>query len=204
MSDPINERVLVVPASLLDGLGRFQGFCGDVDRYLPVLLEKQNISFRPRGQMEEDPSYKQLIPYCVLRHGDSVFRYMRGKKMGEKRLHALESIGVGGHISVTDERPLFGGARETYEEAMRRELDEEVVIESSYSQHCAGLINDDSSSVGQVHLGIVHLFELEAPKVRRREAALAQAGFVRLDQLRRESERLETWSQICLEALFAE
>jgi predicted NUDIX family phosphoesterase len=199
MPDPMDERVLVVPATLLDELGRFQGFCRDVDRYLPVLIDKKNISFRPRSQMEDDPSFKQIIPYCVLRHADSVFRYTRGKKMGEKRLHALESIGVGGHISATDDRPLIGGAETTYAEAMHRELGEEVIIDSSYREACVGLINDDRTPVGRVHLGVVHLFDLDSPHVRRREAALTQAGFVRIADLQSNPERLETWSQICME-----
>ena len=130
MPDPMNERVMVVPARRLDELGRFQGFCTDVDRYLAVLLDHQNVSFRPRSEMEDDPSFKQIIPYCILCCRGEVFRYTRGKKMGEKRLHALESIGVGGHISLADERPLIGGADLTYVEAMHRELDEEVIIES--------------------------------------------------------------------------
>jgi predicted NUDIX family phosphoesterase len=203
MSNPMDERVLVVPTSLLHKVGHFQGFCSESERYRAVLLDKQHISFRPRNQMEEDPNYKQVIPYCVLRCGATVFRYTRGKRMGEKRLHALESIGVGGHISLADDRPLIGGAELTYSEAMHRELDEEVVIESPYREQCVGLINDDSTPVGRVHLGVVHLFELERPEVRKREASLAQAGFATLDDLRRGRDRLETWSQICLDALFA-
>lgn len=193
---------MVVPSRLLDELGRFQGFCHQTDRYLQVLLDPGNVTFRPRSQMEDDPSFKQIIPYCILRSGDSVFRYTRGKKMGEKRLHALESIGVGGHISLADERPLIGGSELTYEEAMHRELEEEVVIESPFRERCAGLINDDSSPVGQVHLGVVHLLDLDRPLVRRRETSLAQAGFVSIADVRAARERLETWSQFSLDALF--
>ena len=202
MPDPMTERVMVVPARLLDELGRFQGFCSDAERYLSVLLDKQHVSFRPRSQMEDDPSFKQLIPYCILCSRGTVFRYTRGKKMGEKRLHALESIGVGGHISLSDDRPLIGGADVTYTEAMHRELEEEVVIESPFQERCAGLINDDRTPVGQVHLGIVHVFELAEPRVRRREAALTQAGFVGVAELRSGRDRLESWSQFCLDALF--
>ena len=203
MSDPMTERVMVVPARLLDELGRFQGFSRDVSRYLGVLLDARNISFRARSEMEDDPSFKQIIPYCILRSRGTVFRYTRGKKMGEKRLHALESIGVGGHISLSDDRPLIGGADATYEAAMHRELGEEVVIESRYGEVCVGLINDDSTPVGQVHLGVVHLFDLDEPQVRRRESALTQAGFVGIDELRAGRDRLETWSQFCMDELFA-
>jgi predicted NUDIX family phosphoesterase len=201
MPDPMDERVMVVPARLLDELGRFQGFCSDADRYLSVLLDKRRVSFRLRRQMEEDPSFKQLIPYCVLRCGETVFRYTRGKKMGEKRLHALESIGVGGHISLADDRPLIGDVADTYRDAMHRELAEEVVIDSPFREQCVGLINDDSTPVGQVHLGIVHLLDLEHPAVRR-ESALTQAAFLSIAEVRAGRERLETWSQFCLDALF--
>ena len=201
MPDAKTERVMVVPAELFDRLGRFQGFSPDIHRYLGTLLDKQHVSFRPRADMEDDPRFKQIIPYCILRCGGLVFRYTRGKRMGEKRLHALESIGVGGHISLCDDRPLLGGALETYRDAMQRELDEELHIDTRYEERAIGLINDDSSPVGQVHLGIVHLFLLDEPKVRRREQALAQAGFVAVEDLRAGRERLETWSQYCLDAL---
>ena len=152
--------------------------------------------------MEKDENFKQIIPYCILSSGGAIFRYKRGKKTGEKRLQALESIGVGGHISLSDERPLLGGAEETYQEAMRRELSEEIVIETPYQERCIGLINDDTSEVGRVHLGIVHLFHLEEPKVKRREKALAEARFGPLAQLRARRDHLESWSQFCLDALY--
>jgi predicted NUDIX family phosphoesterase len=203
MPDPMNERVMVVPSRLLDEIGRFQGFCREVERYLPLLLDKRQISFRARSQMEEDPNFKQIIPYCILRSKGSVFRYTRGKRMGEKRLHALESIGVGGHISLSDDRPLIASTSDTYFEAMRRELEEEVIIESPFQERPVGLINDDSTPVGQVHLGIVHLLDLKEPFVRRRESALAQAGFVPLAEIEAGRHRLETWSQVCLDALLS-
>lgn len=202
MPDPMTERVMVVPARVFDEVGRFQGFHPDVDRYLARLLDAEHISFRPRSQMEDDPSFKQIIPYCILRSQGRVFRYTRGKKMGEKRLHALESIGVGGHISREDDRPLIGGTELTYAEAMQRELEEEVVIDCPFESRCVGLINDDSTPVGRVHLGVVHVLDLERPEVRRREAALLDAGFVTPEELRCGRERLETWSQFCVDSLF--
>lgn len=196
-----DENVMVVEARLLDELGRFQGFCADVDRYLKVLLDPRHTKFIPRDQAEEDPSYKQLIPYCILRSGNLVFRYRRGRQQGERRLHDLESIGVGGHISV-DDRNLFNLGSVPYTDAMFRELAEEVEIDSPYQQRIVGLINDDSTEVGRVHLGIVHLFDLERPAVRPREAGLKDADFVPLSVLRLHRHRLESWSQYCLDALF--
>lgn len=191
------ERVLVVPSAELDRLGRFQGFSDAAERYLQALLVPEFAQFRPRSEVEEDPSLKQIIPYVVFRCGDSVFCYTRGKSQGEARLHRLRSLGVGGHVAEADAE----GRRtmEAYEMAMRRELDEEVSVASDGRLRLMGLINDDSTPVGQVHLGVVHLFELEQPTVTPREAGLAEAEFVPLDQLRASYAHFETWSQICID-----
>lgn len=196
------ERVLVVPSAELDRLGRFQGFCGNAERYLSALLVPEFAQYRPRSEVEEDPSLKQIIPYVVFRCGDSVFCYTRGKSQGEARLHRLRSLGVGGHVAETD----ADGRRtfEAYELAMRRELDEEVEVGASGKIRCMGLINDDSTPVGQVHLGVVHLFELEQPAVKPREAGLADCEFVAVKQLRAQFTQFETWSQICIDSFLAD
>src|SRR6516225_7236859 len=151
-----DERVLVVPAALFHEIGVFHGFTPRVEKYLSRLLEPKNLSYRPRAQVETDPSFKQLIPYVVLRHSDQIFHYTRGKKATESRLQTLRSIGVGGHISA-DDTSLFDSP---YRQAMFREVREEVHLETEYTERCIGLINDDTTPVGQVHLGIVHVFEL--------------------------------------------
>ena len=192
------EHVLVVPTKLFHELGHFQGFSSDTDRYIKVLLDPANTSFRPRNQVEEDPSFKQLIPYCIFRHEGQVFFYKRGKKGGEGRLHAKRSIGIGGHISSTDS--LSGDRR--YSEAMHREIEEEVFLESGFKDECVGLINDDETPVGQVHLGIVHIFDLHAAKVRPREESIIETGFAQPAELLQAIDQFETWSQICLKHLF--
>lgn len=193
------EHVLVVPTLLFREVGYFQGFCTDVAPYLKTLLDPAYTSFRPRDQMENDPSFKQLIPYCLFRFQDQLFHYKRGKMQGEGRLHSKRSIGVGGHISSED-RNLFGME---YQEAMHREIAEEVYLETTYRDACVGLLNDDESEVGKVHLGIVHIFDLDAPKVRPREKSMLQAGFASSDELVRDLDQFETWSQLCLSHLFA-
>jgi len=192
------EHVLVVPTLLFRELGYFQGFCTDVAPYLKTLLDPAYISFRPRDQMENDPSFKQLIPYCLFRHGDQLFNYKRGKAQGEGRLHSLRSVGVGGHISSQDQN-LFGSV---YLEAMHREIGEEVFLETTYHDTCVGLLNDDETEVGKVHLGIVHIFDLDSPKVRPREKSMLQAGFSSTADLLRDIDQFETWSKLCLAHLF--
>lgn len=196
------EHILVVPTSLFQKLGHFQGFSSDTKKYLAEILKPEHASYRPRGAMEIDPSYKQLIPYVIFRHRDGagrvcVFQYTRGKGQGESRLHAKRSIGIGGHISADDRT-----CKSPYEEGMRRELAEEVRIDSPYRSSLVGLINDDQSEVGKVHLGIVHIFDVEKPLVKALEPDILDAGFQPVDKLGLDLAQFETWSQICLKSLF--
>jgi predicted NUDIX family phosphoesterase len=197
MTDKAAERVLGVPTAVFHEAGVFQGFSPRADYYLPRLLDSGHLSYRPRGEVETDPSFKQIVPYVILRWQDQVFHYTRGKAATETRLRALRSIGVGGHIQAED-GSLFDPP---YREAMFREVAEEVFLESAYEERCLGVINDDRTPVGQVHLGIVHDFSLAEPKVRRREQGLTRAGFAPLAELRGQREEFETWSQFVLDVL---
>jgi predicted NUDIX family phosphoesterase len=201
------ERVLVVPAKLFRSLGYFQGFNSQVDRYLTDLFSPQHVSYLPRSRAEHDPGFKQLIPYVIFCYTDTdknlnLFQYTRGSGMGEGRLHSKRSVGIGGHISAIDADPSLNSS--PYEEGMRRELDEEVEITTPYTAKCVGLINDDQTEVGSVHLGVVHLFTVEKPSVRPRETDLLESGFQPLAQIIPNLDAFETWSQICIRALFGE
>ncbi|MEN0109973.1 MAG: phosphoesterase [Planctomycetota bacterium] len=203
------EQVLVVPAEVLDELGRFQGFSSDVDRYLGPLLRSERLAYRPRGAMEEDPSFKQLIPYVLMRHTDaagevSVFAYTRGGGAGEARLRAKKSVGVGGHISTVDATIDAAHADEgLYRRGLERELAEEVTIGAAYRESLVGMINDDETAVGRVHLGVVHVFDLEEPKVSSAEADLAEGRFLPAGEVLADLDRYESWSQIAARALLA-
>jgi predicted NUDIX family phosphoesterase len=199
MSPKVDERVLVVPSAELDRLGRFQGFSAEAERYITALLVPELMQYRPRSEVEEDPSFKQIIPYVVFRSADAVFCYTRGKSQGEARLHRLRSLGVGGHVSEDDAEGRK--SLDAYESAMRRELDEEVEVASPGRIRRVGLINDDSTPVGQVHLGVVHLYELEHPHVSAREEGLAEAGFIPLSNILTIQHEFETWSQICIASI---
>ena len=193
------EQVLVIPTELFHEVGHFQGVCGEVGPYLDRLFDPAQISYRPRDEMELDPRFKQLIPYCLFRHGDQLFQYTRGKLQGEGRLRGKKSVGVGGHICSDDQ----AGGQSVYREALERELAEEVRIETGFRERLVGLLNDDLTEVGRVHLGIVHLFEVEEPKVWAREESMLDAGFVPIEALLRELDGFETWSQLVLRHLFA-
>ena len=188
------ERVLVIPTLLFHELGCFQGFHANVKPYLSILLEGRHTLFLPRSAAEDDPSYKQLIPYCLFRCGDEVLHYRRGSGVGEGRLLGKRSIGIGGHISEED----AAGSEHPYQIGMRREIAEEVNVASPFRESILGLINDDATEVGRVHLGVVHLFDLEQPRVTPREDSIAEVGFAPLRDLAASLADFETWSQICL------
>jgi predicted NUDIX family phosphoesterase len=200
----MEEQVLVVPTRIFHSLGLFQGFCTDIDRYRDVLFDAKNVQFRPRSEVETDPGFKQLIPYMIFCHTDlsgnvSVFQYVRGKGMGESRLHQKRSIGVGGHIAAEDQGE---HSADIYREGMLRELHEEVVLRTTFTERCIGLINDDSTEVGSVHLGIVHRLDVAEPNVISNESDLIESGFMPLGELRKHREQMESWSVISLDALF--
>ncbi|RPI90247.1 MAG: phosphoesterase [Planctomycetaceae bacterium] len=200
---PVNEaaveQVLVIPTAVFHDLGYFQGVCTNVEPYLARLFDAAHVSYRPRDVMETDPGFKQLIPYCLFRWQGQLFHYTRGKLQGEGRLRGKRSVGVGGHISSTDQ----SHRGSPYLDAMHREIEEEVYLETPYRDRLVALLNDDQTEVGKVHLGIVHVFDLEEPKVRPREASMLDAGFAPAEELLRDLDGFETWSQLCLSHLTA-
>jgi predicted NUDIX family phosphoesterase len=198
------EQVMVVKTELFRQCGYFQGFNQRADLYLGKLLDPSNTVYLPRDQMEIDPTYKQLIPYCIFQsvRADGVievFQYRRGSGQGESRLHKKRSVGIGGHISTLD-----SDDHSPYLVGMQRELDEEVWIETAFDEKLIGLINDDETEVGRVHLGIVHLFTVEEPNVRSRETAIIESGFRPVACLLEQLDDFESWSQICLKAVYGQ
>lgn len=196
----MNESVLVIPANAMDRFGPFTGFRADLGDRLHELLNPAHLLFRPRASVETDPSFKQLIPYVVFRWGDELFHYTRGSGAGEARLRAKRSIGIGGHINSADAH----GQGDLYRSGMRRELAEEVNIDSRFSERIIGLVYDPTTPVGQVHLGIVHLVTLERPAVEPREAELMEAGFAPMRELWERRAEFESWSQVVLESLLSD
>ena len=195
-----DESVLVIKRELFDEIGTFQGISTDIDKYLPVFLNPSNNFFIHRELAEDDPTHKQIIPYAIFKHGDKFLRYLRGKKSGEQRLASKSSIGIGGHINQDD----FNSSsleKDTYLTGIEREINEELIINCDYNNLPIALINDDSNDVGQVHLGVVHLFDLESDQVEPGEANIENLEFLSSDDLLREKDNLESWSQICVDHL---
>lgn len=199
----LEEEVLVIPTAYFHELGYFQGFSHEVARYLPHVFREDMVSFRPRRQVESDPSFKQLIPYVVLSHQDAagrwqVFSYTRGKGQGESRLRTKRSVGIGGHVSRQDS----AAAEDAFFKALKRELEEEVILGTAFRSECVGLINDDLTEVGRVHLGIVFRYHLADMVVTPRERDILGIGFAPAEELANNWEEFETWSQIVLEHVF--
>ena len=199
------EQVLVVERKVLEEAGMFQGLAFDVERYLRKLFLPGVPRSMPRGQAEADPTHKQLIPYVIMTHGGKYLSYVRGRRAGETRLVGHRSIGIGGHINLADYMPLMpllsDDFREAYLPAVEREVAEEVSVEAGHTDAVVALLNDDSTEVGQVHLGIVHYWVLDAPTVRKREQMITQLGFLSPAELHDVRDSLETWSQFCLDHL---
>ena len=198
--NPPNENVLVVKRELFDELGSFQGLNFGAEKYLKAILSRGSNFFVPRPEAENDLAYKQIIPYALIAFEETVLHYVRGKKAGEQRLVAKGSIGIGGHMNETDES-LFALDEQAYRAGVEREVNEEIRIDTPFEDRIVALLNDDSTEVGRVHLGIVHIFKLKEPNVQKREAMITGLTFLTKEELMARRESLETWSQICLDSL---
>jgi predicted NUDIX family phosphoesterase len=198
--NPAEENILVVKRSLFDQLGSFQGLNFETQKYVTALLSRGNNFFLPRAKAEVDPTHKQIVPYALIAFENKLLYYVRGKKAGEQRLATKGSIGIGGHMNDSDES-LFAWDEAAYRAGVEREVNEEIKINTTFEDRIVALLNDDSTEVGRVHLGIVHVFKLAEPKVEKREAMITNLGFLSQDELRARHDSLETWSQFCVDAL---
>ncbi|HZQ45589.1 MAG TPA: phosphoesterase [Verrucomicrobiae bacterium] len=195
---PTEERVLCFERKLLEQLGVFQGIDLDVDKYLPAVTVPSKLIYLNRSEAELDRRYKQLIPYVLILCGDRILRYRRGKAGQETRLHGLFSVGIGGHISEED-HGLFTSKDVGYQDAMRRELMEEVSVEGAKDAAVA-VINDDSTDVGYVHFGVVHVMAVADESVTR-SRGINSPEFVPLTEAVKDLSGYESWSRLCLEQL---
>ncbi len=196
-----DELVLVVPtADLLDEVADGASWLGirpaGADR-LGELIRRRG-AFRPRSAMEADETWKQVIPYPVLRDGDAWFLMRRTKAGGDARLHDRYSIGVGGHVNPED-----GGLDGDLMAALRREWLEELAVDFVPEFRFVGLLNDDSTAVGRVHVGLVYEADAAGRPVTIRETDKLSGAFVPAAEVEAVADRLETWSLLAFEFLAA-
>jgi predicted NUDIX family phosphoesterase len=187
----LSELVLVVPrTAVIDGEDwhgmRTDGVAGVLDTIAA------RGEFRVRAEVEVDPAWKQVIPYLVLRDGPRYFLMQRTRAGADARLHDLWSIGVGGHVNPGDES-LLGG--------LRREWREEIEADFAPDPRLVGLLNDDSTEVGRVHLGVVFEADAAGRPMSIRETSKLTGRFAPVADVWAVADRLESWSQLVLECL---
>jgi len=197
------EKVLVIKRAALNEDPLFHGLNFQPQTLLKRIFAPGNLTFIPRPEAENDPSYKQIIPYVIMSCNGKILSYVRGKRAGETRLVGNRSIGIGGHINpIDDQIPLFGtDYRDVYLAALAREIEEEVHVTANHTDNIVALLNDDSNAVGRVHLGIVHHWKLDSENVEKREQMITQMEFLTPAQLESATPPLETWSALCLAAI---
>ena len=190
---PMTEQVMVVererlaPYLVERGLVREQ-----LDEILDAITGAYFFLDRPTAEVS--PQYKQIIPYIVIRHGERYFLLQRTQKQAEARLHLKLSIGVGGHINP-DTPDLLDG--------LHKELEEEVHVAGDYDLTFAGILNDDTTEVGTVHLGAVFVLDTHDPVVTVRETEKMTGRWAEVGEIERVRDALETWSQIVFDTLIA-
>jgi predicted NUDIX family phosphoesterase len=187
----VSEQVLVVPRSAVIPDGGWHGLRTDD---LAGVLETISLEgrFEPRAEVESDPRWKQVIPYLVVRDGSRYFLMQRTRAGADARLHDLWSIGVGGHVNPGD-GGVAGGLEREWREEIEGSFEADPVI--------FGLINDDTTEVGRVHLGVVFVADVGGRPVAIRETGKLSGAFATAADVRAVSDRLESWSQLIFERL---
>lgn len=195
----MSENVLVFPEKLIEGYN-IKGFIKSDDlppNFLQKLLD--NSDFVERDKAEENPAWKQIIPYCYVLKDEKYLSYFRTKKAGESRLRGKRSIGFGGHINdgdvaETKERVFYLG--------LEREIKEELGLNSDdYDLYFEGVLYDDSNLVGQVHFGIVYSIIPDNIEFDLSDDTISEREFLSFDELMNGISEYENWSQILIKGL---
>ena len=188
------EQVLVVDRAALEARLGGQTFTTEGIEAIRRFIVDQHV-FLPRAQAEYDATVKQIIPYVLLRRGDAYFLLRRLKKQTETRLHDKLSLGVGGHINPTEE-----AAADPIEAGLRRELAEEVDVSTLRALTCVGVLNETTGGVSDYHAALVYVLETDG-EVTVRETEKMSGTWATPAELDAVRDRLETWSQIALDAV---
>ena len=193
-----SEQVLCVKREDMFPDGAWHGFVSeDLDRHQALIRERH--FFMSRAAVENDPGYQQIIPYVVFRHDGRYFLTHRLRASSEKRLRKQYSLGIGGHINPGDLEagdPILDG--------LRREWGEEVVYDGRFEAQLIGLLNDDSSPVSKVHLGVVFVVDGDTPNISIRETEKLAGELLTLEEMRIYYLGMESWSQMVYDRLAGE
>jgi len=190
-----SEQVLCVKREEIFPDGAWHGFVSqDLERHQAVIRERH--FFKPRSEVEDDPRFQQIIPYVVFRHGEHYFLTHRLRASSEKRLRKQYSLGVGGHINQKD---LIAG--DPILDGLKREWQEEVIYDGRFEARLIGLLNDDSSPVSRVHLGVVFVVDGDTPNISIRETDKLAGELLTLEGMRIYYLGMESWSQMVYDRL---
>ena len=195
---PGPEDVLCIPRRTVFPDGAWHGLVTTgLERVLRTI--RAAAEYRARAQVEDDPSQQQVIPYCIVRHADGTYLLTRRlRRSSEKRLHHLYSLGVGGHVNPGDGAggdPVVGG--------LLREWSEEIVCSAPATARLVAMLNDDTTPVSRVHLGLVFLVEPVDGQVGVREVDKLEGEALGLEAMRRHYLNMESWSQLAYDDLVA-
>lgn len=190
----MEENVLVVPAAeITEHLHtRFGPYAAQ-----PIIAAANRLrKFLPRSQVEQDESYKQIIPYVCIRNDGAFILLQRTRKQSEARLHNKFSLGIGGHIN---EQEVAGGAEDLVYAGLLRELREEISVADGWQLTLLGTIYDSTTPVGRVHFGIVYELQTPSREFTLNEPELMSGSWVPKAELAAYQDRMETWSQLLME-----
>ena len=189
------EMILVVPSEKLAPYLKEDGLTRGCEQELYALVEQEHL-FLPRPAAEVDPSYRQIICYITLLRGDEVFCTRRLSKGTETRLQGRLSLGLGGHINDSDDQ---GDAGEIFRRGLERELHEEADYTPAGELVPLGVIKDDSTEVGLVHMGFA--FTLEVTDAHIRETEKLEGFWMKRGDYPSLRDQFESWSQIVMDAM---
>jgi len=196
----MEESVFAVPTDVLWKLIPYkeQGLIPEKSEVLKSIV--QNGLFRKRSELEEDPSFKQIIPYGVITCGDSFYLFKRSSGQREKRLHNLYTLGAGGHMNP-------GDSEEPDEQYLTHELKRELSEEVRLLNGCRiegiqfiGFVNDDTIPVGRFHTGLLYIIRVSNKEVYINETEKMTAEWVDKSNLAEFYEGMETWSKIVFDS----
>jgi predicted NUDIX family phosphoesterase len=195
MSPVATEQVLVVRRDDIFPDGAWHGFVSENLERLQAVIRERHF-FKPRAEVENDPSFQQIIPYVVFRHDGQYFLTHRLRASSEKRLRKQYSLGVGGHINPGDldaGDPILDG--------LKREWEEEVIYDGRFEANLIGFLNEESSPVSKVHLGVVFVVDGDSPNIRIRETDKLEGELLTLDEMLIHYLEMESWSQLVYDRL---
>jgi len=187
----MSEQVMVVEAALLRPHVT-RPLIRDGARAILDLISSRHF-FIARDLAEVSPQFRQIIPYVVIRRQDDYFVLKRTPKQTEARLHHKLSLGIGGHINPGH----------TVVDGLRKELEEEVAIETPYDLQFVGIVNDESTDVGRVHLGVAYILDVGEKRVHVKETEKMSGEWMSRRALAGARSAMESWSEIIYDELIA-